>query len=120
MARYSSAVWLGRAQDSFFAFPRSSPKNRPRAWQEAMMKDTLERTREPNLNLKGYLSSAYVHPVFKDDEGDDNDDDQYEMSLHGHTLVPTKRVSRRNTPVPSRCDGSSPPSFNGVDGPDLL
>ncbi|CAL9128994.1 unnamed protein product [Musa textilis] len=37
--------------------------------QEAMMKDTLERAREPNLDLKAYLSNAYVHPVFKDGEG---------------------------------------------------
>ncbi|KAK3016789.1 hypothetical protein RJ639_006055 [Escallonia herrerae] len=42
---------------------------------EAMMKDTLERAREPNLNLIGYLQNAYIHPVFK---GDDDDDDEGE------------------------------------------
>jgi calcium permeable stress-gated cation channel len=38
-----------------------------------MMKDTLERAREPNLDLKKYLLNAYTHPVFKG--GDDDDDD---------------------------------------------
>lgn len=66
-----------------------------------MMKDTLERAREPNLNLKGFLQNAYVHPVFKHDEDDmeietDSEDWQQEPSL-----VPTKRQSRRNTPLPS-------------------
>ncbi|KAL5775289.1 hypothetical protein ACOSP7_012846 [Xanthoceras sorbifolium] len=79
--------------------------------QEAMMKDTLERAREPNLNLKGYLQNAYVHPVFK---SDDEDDDDYDMAFgkkEDDVLVPTKRQSRRNTPVPSKISGGSSPSF---------
>ncbi|ESW34393.1 hypothetical protein PHAVU_001G148800 [Phaseolus vulgaris] len=36
--------------------------------EEAMVKDTLERAVEPNLNLRLYLQKAYVHPVFKDDD----------------------------------------------------
>lgn len=38
------------------------------------MRDTLEQTREPNLNLKGYLQNAYVHPVFKDNDGDEDEE----------------------------------------------
>ncbi|KAL5840375.1 hypothetical protein ACOSQ4_012983 [Xanthoceras sorbifolium] len=79
--------------------------------QEAMMKDTLERAREPNLNLKGYLQNAYVHPVFK---SDDEDDDDYDMAFgkkDDDVLVPTKRQSRRNTPVPSKISGGSSPSL---------
>ncbi|KAL5842449.1 hypothetical protein ACOSQ3_013052 [Xanthoceras sorbifolium] len=79
--------------------------------QEAMMKDTLERAREPNLNLKGYLQNAYVHPVFK---SDDEDDDDYDMAFgkkEDDVLVPTKRQSRRNTPVPSKISGGSSPSL---------
>ncbi|KAJ8485179.1 hypothetical protein OPV22_017664 [Ensete ventricosum] len=34
--------------------------------QEAMMKDTLECAREPNLDLRAYLLNAYLHPLFKD------------------------------------------------------
>ncbi|KAL1567769.1 Calcium permeable stress-gated cation channel 1 [Salvia divinorum] len=36
--------------------------------QEAMRKDMLERATEPSLDLKSYLQSAYIHPVFKNGE----------------------------------------------------
>ncbi|KAL3626062.1 hypothetical protein CASFOL_029611 [Castilleja foliolosa] len=36
--------------------------------REAMMKDTIERTKEPKLDLKAYLHNAYVHPAMKDTE----------------------------------------------------
>ncbi|KAF2284905.1 hypothetical protein GH714_032291 [Hevea brasiliensis] len=51
----------GRYEPAFIRYPL----------QEAMMKDTLERAREPNLNLKSFLQNAYIHPVFKG--GDDSD-----------------------------------------------
>lgn len=85
-------------------------------FQEAMMKDTLERAREPNLNLKGFLQNAYVHPVFKHDEDDveieaDSEDWQQEPAL-----VPTKRQSRRNTPLQSKHSGPLSSSHSEVDG----
>ncbi|CAN8237972.1 unnamed protein product [Cochlearia groenlandica] len=82
--------------------------------QEAMMKDTLERAKEPNLNLKGYLQDAYIHPVFKSDDDDDN----YMLrKLEDEVIiVPTKRLSRRNTPAPSRISGESSPSFAVING----
>ncbi|KAM7495225.1 hypothetical protein LguiB_029834 [Lonicera macranthoides] len=84
---------------------------------EAMMKDTLERTREPNLNLKDYLQNAYIHPVFK---GADDDDDDIDVASEGWdqepALVRTKRVSRRTTPLPSKHGGSSPPLLSDVEG----
>ncbi|CAI0467732.1 unnamed protein product [Linum tenue] len=103
----------GRYEPAFVRYPL----------QEAMMKDTLERAREPNLNLKGYLQQAYVHPVFKSaDERDDDDiddDDDGRMSYlsgkidHSDTvLVPTKRQSRRSTPAPSRVSAGSSPSMS--------
>ncbi|XP_062212567.1 calcium permeable stress-gated cation channel 1-like [Phragmites australis] len=78
--------------------------------QEAMKKDTLERAREPGFDLKGYLMNAYIHPVFK---GDDDDEifsvaDEPEAE---QVLVATKRQSRRNTPVPSKYNGSESPSL---------
>ncbi|OMO64784.1 hypothetical protein COLO4_31822 [Corchorus olitorius] len=77
--------------------------------QEAMMKDTLERARDPTLNLKPYLQNAYVHPIFK---GDDDEDEEFHYKLENETvLVPTKRQSRRNTPVPSKISGGSSPSL---------
>ncbi|PIN22378.1 hypothetical protein CDL12_04917 [Handroanthus impetiginosus] len=81
--------------------------------QEAMMKDTLERAREPNLNLKSYLRNAYIHPIFKNDD-DDNEDEHIDEKIEENVLVPTKRRSRRNTPVPSKYSGTSSPSLPDV------
>ncbi|XP_042383041.1 calcium permeable stress-gated cation channel 1-like [Zingiber officinale] len=78
--------------------------------QEAMMKDTLEHAREPNLNLKAYLSNTYLHPVFKEDEENDGIFASDEEKDYDNVLVPTKRQSRRNTPIPSKHGRSSPPS----------
>lgn len=77
------------------------------------MKDTLERAREPNLDLRAYLLNAYVHPLFKDEDDDDSfscgGEEEYE-----NKLVPTKRQSRKNTPVPSKYNGSSSPSLPDI------
>lgn len=81
------------------------------------MKDTLERAREPNLNLKGYLQNAYVPPIFKEAESDsdDDDDDDDEVSdkkwEKDNVLVPTKRMSRKSTPVPSKMSAGSSPNL---------
>ncbi|KAL1334559.1 calcium permeable stress-gated cation channel 1 [Arachis ipaensis] len=94
----------GRFESAFVKYPL----------QEAMMKDTLERATEPNLNLKAYLQNAYVHPVFKAslDEDDDEDGDSQKWETES-VPVPTKRQSRRGTPVPSKISvsGASSPSL---------
>ncbi|KAK6141432.1 hypothetical protein DH2020_024837 [Rehmannia glutinosa] len=78
----------GRFESAFVKFPL----------QDTMVKDTLERATEPNLNLKAYLQDAYLHPVFKSvdierpavvDEEDNN------------PLVSTKRSSRRSSKTTS-------------------
>lgn len=75
------------------------------------MKDTLERATEPNLNLKGYLQNAYVHPVFKDSLDEDDEEDTFSHNWETESMtVATKRQSRRNTPLPSRISGLSSPS----------
>lgn len=64
-----------------------------------MVKDTLERATEPNLNLRLYLRDAYVHPCFKDEivvQQVPIDDEE------SNPLVPTKRQSRRSTPSHSK------------------
>ncbi|KAK6919326.1 CSC1/OSCA1-like, N-terminal transmembrane domain [Dillenia turbinata] len=87
----------GRYEPAFVRYPL----------QEAMMKDTLERVREPNLNLKSYLQNAYIHPVFKARDEDENDAiSQVEEEC---VTVPTKRQSRRNTPAPSLSNASTSP-----------
>ncbi|KAG4394616.1 hypothetical protein AAZX31_20G059600 [Glycine max] len=94
----------GRFESAFVKFPL----------QEAMMKDTLERATEPNLNLKGYLQNAYVHPVFKDSMDDDDDEeDRLSIDLETESVtVRTKRQSRRNTPLPSKNNDASSPSLS--------
>lgn len=61
--------------------------------QNAVIKDTLERATEPELNLKVYLEDAYIHPIFKcgeyrrpiiDEESDP-------------VIVATKRNSRKGS-----------------------
>ncbi|KAB5533732.1 hypothetical protein DKX38_016818 [Salix brachista] len=94
----------GRHKSAFVKYPL----------QEAMMKDTLERARDPNFNLKPYLQDAYIHPVFKGGDDDDEDDDLSKKLESDSVLVPTKRQSRKNTPAPSRISKASSPSLSGV------
>ncbi|KAK4338744.1 hypothetical protein RND71_043231 [Anisodus tanguticus] len=59
--------------------------------QDAVVKDTVERTTEPNFNLKEYLRDAYLHPVLKGVEleiSKELDDEE------NNRLVATKRTSR--------------------------
>ncbi|KAF3560455.1 hypothetical protein F2Q69_00013905 [Brassica cretica] len=80
--------------------------------QEVMIKDSLERAREPNLNLKRFLKSAYIHPVFKDKE---YEDDLHEELIEDSddencVVVPTKHQPQRNTVMSSNANsGSSQP-----------
>ncbi|THG08506.1 hypothetical protein TEA_009556 [Camellia sinensis var. sinensis] len=95
----------GRYEPAFIRYPL----------QEAMMKDTLERATEPNLNLKDYLRNAYIHPVFKgEDDEDDEDEEVSEKWEQESVLVPTKRQSRKNTPQPSKISSNSSPSLPDV------
>jgi len=92
----------GRYEPAFIRYPL----------QEAMMKDTLERAREPHLNLKGYLQTSYIHPVFKACEDDEDEEEVLDGKWENESvIVPTKRQSRRNTPVPSKVSGGSSPSL---------
>ncbi|CAL4975973.1 unnamed protein product [Urochloa decumbens] len=77
---------------------------------QAMKKDTLERARDPGFDLKGYLINAYIHPVFKGDDDDEKFSIADEPEVE-QVLVATKRQSRRNTPVPSKYNGSESPSL---------
>ncbi|GAV84737.1 DUF221 domain-containing protein/RSN1_TM domain-containing protein [Cephalotus follicularis] len=43
---------------------RFEPAFRKYPLEEAMAKDIMERSTEPNLNLKAYLADAYLHPIF--------------------------------------------------------
>ncbi|XP_054787378.1 calcium permeable stress-gated cation channel 1-like [Prosopis cineraria] len=83
----------GRFESAFVKYPL----------QEATMKDTLEKATEPNMNLEGYLNHAYLHPVFKASMEDDDDEEKSAEKWETDCVpVPTKRQSRRNTPLPSK------------------
>ncbi|XP_057466721.1 CSC1-like protein At4g02900 [Actinidia eriantha] len=75
----------GRFESVFVKFPL----------QDAMVKDTLERATEPNLNLKAYLQDAYIHPVFKGGKFEQaaaiDEEENYNL------LVPTKRSSQKSS-----------------------
>ncbi|KAG8634069.1 CSC1-like protein At1g32090 isoform X2 [Manihot esculenta] len=43
---------------------RFEPAFRKYPLEEAMAKDILEKTTEPDLDLKAYLADAYLHPIF--------------------------------------------------------
>ncbi|KAK4284334.1 hypothetical protein QN277_001182 [Acacia crassicarpa] len=92
----------GRFESAFVKFPL----------QEATMKDTLEKATEPNMNLEGYLKHAYEHPVFKASmEGDEEEEITVEKWETDCVPVPTKRQSRRNTPVPSKTGSAGVPDL---------
>lgn len=63
-----------------------------------MVKDTLERATEPNLNIKAYLEDAYIHPVFKSVQIDSIPSVEDEEN---NPVVATKRNSRKGSTVAS-------------------
>lgn len=77
---------------------RFEPAFRRYPLEEAMEKDNLERASEPNLNLRSYLSNAYLHPIF-----------------HSFEDVETVEVrvdkSQTCVPSPSSSETSSSPSL---------
>ncbi|KAL8136921.1 hypothetical protein V2J09_002922 [Rumex salicifolius] len=94
----------GRYESAFARYPL----------QEAMRKDTLERARDPKFNIRAFLEKAYIHPVFKEvfEDDDGSGSDLGNESEHGSGLLPTKRMSRRNTPAPSKISGGESPTGN--------
>lgn len=74
-----------------------------------MVRDTLERATEPNLDLRSYLRDAYIHPVFQ------KEDIEHSVALREEEfdqLVPTKRTSQRNTPVASNYSAEVGPEID--------
>ncbi|KAE9596897.1 putative calcium-dependent channel, 7TM region phosphate [Lupinus albus] len=78
---------------------RFEPAFRQYPLEEAMAKDLLEKTTEPELNIKAYLADAYLHPIFQSFE------------IEEHELVEV-RVDKQQTQVtsPSSNETSSSPS----------
>lgn len=66
-----------------------------------MAKDLLERTTEPDLNIKAYLADAYLHPIFRSFE---EEEELVEVRVDKHQ---TRRVS----PPVSEPSSPSPPCY---------
>ncbi|KAI3800982.1 hypothetical protein L1987_29082 [Smallanthus sonchifolius] len=78
--------------------------------QDAMIKDTLERATEPQLDLKAYLKDAYTHPVFKGGQVELMDiEEEEEDEFH---LVATKRTTRKGSQAGTTED--SPEDRTGI------
>ncbi|XP_057800799.1 CSC1-like protein At4g02900 [Salvia miltiorrhiza] len=87
----------GRFESAFLRFPL----------QDAVIKDTLEKATEPNLDLKAYLQDAYTHPVFKPVEIERS---VFHDEEENSPLVTTKRTTRRDGGGGGGGGGSKPDS----------
>ncbi|WCJ21495.1 ERD (early-responsive to dehydration stress) family protein [Euphorbia peplus] len=74
----------GRFESAFVKFPL----------QNAMIRDTLERATDPNLNLRIYLQDAYTHPVFK--SADMEKPKMVDFNDDNTSLVSTTRNPQKN------------------------
>lgn len=97
-------IWFHR-----FCKSRFEPAFRRYPLEEAMEKDTLERATEPNLNLKGYLTNSYLHPIFKSEENEENEMGEWRDD---DSLVLTKRHSKLNTPGASENSYIASPEYD--------
>ncbi|KAF9623884.1 hypothetical protein IFM89_005975 [Coptis chinensis] len=79
---------------------RFEPAFRKYPLEEAIAKDTMERSAEPNLDLKAYLADAYLHPIFRSFE----DVELLEVRVD-------KNRSHIDTPSMSELSSPSPPQY---------
>ncbi|OVA02825.1 protein of unknown function DUF221 [Macleaya cordata] len=83
---------------------RFEPAFRKYPLEEAMERDRMEKTAEPNLNLKAYLADAYLHPIFQSFEDVEMGEIRVDKN-QSHTTT-FNQMSEHNTPSPS-----SPPHY---------
>lgn len=68
--------------------------------QEAMAKDLAERQEEPNLNLKAYLADAYLHPIFRSFEVEEEEVVQVGADKHrSHVASPSGSELSSPSPI---------------------
>lgn len=78
-------------------------------FQEAMEKDNLERASEPELDLRSYLSNAYLHPIFHSFEDVETVEVRVDKS---QTCVPSPSSSETFSSSPSLPQQyASPPRY---------
>lgn len=77
---------------------RFEPAFRKYPIEEAMAKDLLDRTTEPEINLKAYLADAYLHPIFQSFEEEELVEVRVDKQ-QVHTASPV--ASELSSPSPS-------------------
>ncbi|CAN6712162.1 unnamed protein product [Malus baccata var. baccata] len=86
---------------------RFEPAFRKYPLEEAMAKDTMERTAEPDLNMKSYLADAYLHPIFRSFEEEPPFEEEQELV----EVRVDKQQTRIATPITSELSSHSPPHY---------
>ncbi|XP_009373514.2 CSC1-like protein At1g32090 [Pyrus x bretschneideri] len=86
---------------------RFEPAFRKYPLEEAMAKDTMERTAEPDLNMKSYLADAYLHPIFRSFEEEPPVEEEQELV----EVRVDKQQTRIATPITSELSSPSPPPY---------
>ena len=64
-----------------------------------MSKDLLEKSTEPDLNIKAYLADAYLHPIFQSFEVEEEELVEVRVDKH-QTYVATPPLSEPGSPSP--------------------
>ncbi|KAI4312993.1 hypothetical protein MLD38_037775 [Melastoma candidum] len=90
---------------------RFEPAFRKYPLEEAMKKDVAERAEEPNLNLKAYLADAYLHPIFRSFEAEEEE-----------TIIVQEKADKQeqsHEASPSESELSSPSPEHHAEEPEL-
>ncbi|XP_048320085.2 CSC1-like protein At1g32090 [Ziziphus jujuba] len=91
---------------------RFEPAFRKYPLEEAMAKDILERSTEPDLNLKAYLADAYLHPIFQTFEVEESEMVQVRVDKHQtHVASPVAREHGSSSPANYVHHPASPPEY---------
>ncbi|KAJ0053955.1 hypothetical protein Pint_03539 [Pistacia integerrima] len=94
---------------------RFEPAFRKYPLEEAMAKDIMERTTEPELNLKAYLADAYLHPIFHSFQSFQEEEEKVEVRVDKHQVHTASPLnSEPSSPSPTHHvyhPPTSPPQY---------
>ncbi|KAK1568914.1 hypothetical protein Q3G72_030355 [Acer saccharum] len=89
---------------------RFEPAFRKYPLEEAMAKDIMERTTEPDLNLKACLADAYLHPIFHTFEEEELVEVKHRVDKHqAHAASPLASEISSPSPTHHVYHPTSPP-----------
>ncbi|KAG5007845.1 hypothetical protein JHK85_026387 [Glycine max] len=82
-----------------FCQRRFEPAFRKYPLEEAMSKDLLEKSTEPDLNIEAYLADAYLHPIFRSFEVEEEELVEVRVDKH-QTNVASSPPTEPSSPSP--------------------